>query len=196
MVVAWTDERRGTGVFDIYAAIYQLDFEPPQISWTTAFEPPARIYDPEFQGYDIYTIVDDGTDGSGIESVFLVYTMDIPRIFHEASYTDSVPMQRIEDEFFKATLPAPEYQGTDIKYCVRARDRARNPARYPRDINDFLTIAVNELGDVNGDGCHTWTDLLLLNEYIGESPQLDGRHFFADLDQDNDIDIMKALHHR
>lgn len=50
-------------------------------------------------------------------------------------------------------------------------------------------IAVNELGDINGNGCHQNSDLLLLEELIGGDPMAGPpENFFADLDQDGDID--------
>jgi hypothetical protein len=58
---------------DIFAAIFEFDLEPPGVTATTTFFPPAKIYNPTEPGYEIHSDVEDDAGGSGIESVYLVY---------------------------------------------------------------------------------------------------------------------------
>jgi hypothetical protein len=86
----------------------------------------------------------------------------------------------------------PDRPGSEIRYFIRARDLAYNVERNPRNPGEFHgPIYVRELGDLNGDGCHTnvdWNSVWNIIHEIYPPVPTDIDSFFADVDQNDLID--------
>ena len=187
-VVTWTDDRNGGE--DIYAGIYQLDLDPPSIIATTQFDPPAKVFDPQADPYQITTLAMDNTNGSGLEGdVLLIQTTHPSILYGGGSVSDTAVCEPyVEHDFYRGFLNPPSDPGTYIECYVWAQDKAQNTRTDPYPIPPGFQLYVSNLGDINIDGCYSNVDLAMMEDIIAGEYAPDPDSFFADINQDELID--------